>query len=171
MSSMRLMILCSLFVLGACNSEVYLRDGVTDGDTFYLPGRAFVDDDPVLQSWIAYSLSRSACQLEIGGDNPARAHSFDCEVRSRQLLLDTWKEKRNDDATLVDSYFDELAAVADAGFLHEYVARFHSKRDWETPEFLNEDAFNGWRRENLRRHKPQTRIVGSWNYARNVTSQ
>ena len=78
-------------VLVACSGEVYVRDGVTDGDTFYLSERALSDDDPGYQSWVTYSLAKSACQLQIGGDNPARANSFECELMSRRLLLDSWR--------------------------------------------------------------------------------
>ncbi len=74
-----LLILSIVLAVAACSGEVYLRDGVTDGDTFYLAERALSDTDPVLQSWVGYSLARSACQLLIGGDNPARESSFDCE--------------------------------------------------------------------------------------------
>jgi hypothetical protein len=37
------------------------------------------------------------------------------------------------------------------------------------PDDLDDAAFNKWRRTNLRRHTPQMKIIGSWNYARNVT--
>ena len=50
----------------------------------------------MLQSWVSYSLTRSACQLQIGGDNPARASSFDCELMARQHLVETWQEQRSD---------------------------------------------------------------------------
>ena len=70
--TMRYLALLVLFPVIASGGEIYTRDGVTDGDTFYLAPRAWADDDPVLQSWVAYSLMKSTCQLEIGGDNPAR---------------------------------------------------------------------------------------------------
>jgi len=88
--------------LTGCSGEIYVRDGVTDGDTFYLAERALSDDDPVLQSWVSYSLARSTCQLRIGGENPARANSFDCELTARRLMLETWQEKRLLDSTRVE---------------------------------------------------------------------
>ena len=44
-----------LLMLSACNSEIYVRDGVTDGDTFYLAERALTDDDRINQpdGWLA----------------------------------------------------------------------------------------------------------------------
>jgi hypothetical protein len=66
--AMRKLALFPFLLLVACNSEIYTRDGVTDGDSFYLAPQAFQDDDPVLQSWVAYSLMKSACQLDIGGE-------------------------------------------------------------------------------------------------------
>ena len=78
-----------MLAVASCSAEVYLRDGVTDGDTFYLAERALTDSDPALQSWVSYSLARSVCQLQIDGENPARASSFECEMMARHLLLDT----------------------------------------------------------------------------------
>ena len=148
--------------------EIYLRDGITDGDTFYLSDVALHDDDPALQSWVSYSLTRSACQLLIGGDNPARANSFDCELTARRHLLETWREQQDDDA--VDSYLDELLLVEVAGYLPEYVAHYFGKKSWTLPRDLRMQSFKEWRRMELRRHKPQTRWIGSWNYADKVQS-
>lgn len=153
--------------------EVYLRDGVTDGDTFYLADSALRDDDPILQSWVSYSLTRSACQLQIGGDNPARASSFECEYIARQHLLETWRENRIDDHPSAESdaeheYLNALLRVEEAGYLAEYVARYFHRKAWDFPEGLRMAEFHGWRRDHLRGHKPRTRLIGSWNYADKV---
>jgi hypothetical protein len=158
-------------LLGACSGEIYLRDGVTDGDTFYLAERALHDDDPVLQSWVGYSLSLSACKLGIGGENPARASSFACELAARRHLLDAWHEHRRSDPALSDAYLDTLTAVRDAGWLDEYVVHFHGDGNWTLPEDIDLQAFRAWQRRYYPRHKPATRIVGSWNYARNVRAK
>jgi hypothetical protein len=156
------------FLLAACNSEIYVRDGVTDGDTFYLAERALTDSDPALQSWVSYSLMKSACQLQIGGDNPARASSFDCELGARRHLLDAWYEQRVRNPDIRDTYLDELSAVLEAGFLPEYVADNFGQRHWDLPPDLDKRGYTAWHREHLGRHKPVTRLAGSWNYARNV---
>ena len=116
---MRYLRLLALVVLAGCNNEIYVRDGVTDGDTFYLAPVAMVDTDPALQSWVAYSLTRSVCQLELGGENPARASSFDCEFRARDVLADAWAEHCAEDPAISDDYLDKLLAVRAAGFLGE----------------------------------------------------
>jgi hypothetical protein len=158
-----------MLAIAGCSGEVYLRDGVTNGDTFYLADRALRDTDPALQSWVSYSLGRSACQLQIGGENPARESSFACEMTARRLLLDTWLEHQAENPDLTDEYLDELSSIQTAGYLDEYVARNFSKRHWELPGDLDMSGFKKWRRSNLPGHKPQTRIIGSWNYAKNVT--
>lgn len=161
---MALLIACLLtLLLGACNSEIYLRDGVTDGDTFYLAERAMLDDDPVLQSWVSYSLTLSACKLAIGGDNPARASSFRCELTARRHLLETWAQQDGD-----DGYLDALADIHAHGWLPEYVATYLSRDHWTAPGNLDLDGFAAFRREYYPRHRAKTRITGSWNYARNV---
>ena len=167
-SRYRMALLAIVVLLAACNGEIYVRDGVTDGDTFYLAERALSDDDPVLQSWVSYSLTRSTCQLQIGGENPARASSFDCELAAREHLLESWAEKKARLDGASDSYLDQLARVAEAGFLREYVATYFARRNWELPPDLDVPAFDAWRKAVLSRHKPETRIIGSWNYARNV---
>lgn len=159
-----------MLAIAGCSGEVYLRDGVTDGDTFYLAERAVIDTDPALQSWVSYSLGKSVCQLQIGGENPARESSFECEMNARRVLLDTWLEQQVENPGLRDEYLDALASVQQAGYLDEYVAKNFGKRHWEIPIDLDVSGFNKWRRTNLRGHKPQMRIVGSWNYAENVRS-
>ncbi len=164
-----LILLSITLAIAGCSGEVYLRDGVTDGDTFYLAKRALTDTDPVLQSWVTYSLGRSACQLQIGGENPARESSFECEMTARRLLLDTWLEQQAENPDLRDTYLDELSSVHKAGYLDEYVARNFKKRHWEISDDLDTSGFRKWQRRKLPGHKPQTRIIGSWNYAKNVS--
>jgi hypothetical protein len=166
---MRLLVILLLFPALADAGEIYTRDGVTDGDTFYLAPGAFSNDDPAYQSWVTYSLIKSTCQLQIGGDNPARASSFDCEFRSRLHLVNAWQEKQALQPTISDGYLDALVAIQAGGFLGEYTARFFSQRNWSLPEGLRTDAFDQWRKTNLRGHRPVTRIVGSWNYAEKTT--
>ena len=166
-SRMRLLIL-SLLVLalaGCGNGGIYVRDGVTDGDTFYLADQAFMDEDPILQSWVAYSLSRSACQLEIGGPNPARVSDYGCEFSARQLMLDTWEENVANDPALRHDYLDDLVRVREAGFLDEYVVNFYGESEWQVPIEVDVPAFRVWQVDHLRGHEPQTRLIGSWNYS------
>jgi len=158
------LILLLPLIASASAGEIYTRDGVTDGDTFYLAPSAMTNDDPAHQSWVTYSLIKSTCQLAIGGDNPARASSFECEFKSRSHLAGAWQEKRQQNQSITDDYLDALSRVRDAGFLAEYTVRFFGKKHWELPEGLRVNEFRAWRKKNLRGHKPETRIIGSWNY-------
>lgn len=157
-------------LLAGCASDVYLRDGVTDGDTFYLSQRALAEDDPAYQSWVLYSLVLSTCQLETGGDNPARATSYDCELRARRNLVEAWREKQALDPELSNRYLDSLATVASAGFLAEYVAHYHARKEWTLPGDLDMSGFSDWRRDHLAGHRSRTDLTGSWNYARNTAA-
>jgi len=150
--------------LAACNGEIYVRDGVTDGDAFYISPHAAANPDPVVQSWIRYSLARSVCQLELAERNPARATSFECEFKARSLLADAWIEYTLADNSLRDDYLDDLRFVKRSGYLGEYVARHFRKRAWSIPADLDMAAFERWRRTELRDHRPETRIVGAWGY-------
>lgn len=161
----RTLLVFSVLGVAACNTEVYVRDGVTDGDTFTLAPRATLDDDPVLQSWVSYSLARSTCQLQAGGPNPARANSFACELLGRRHLLATWQEQVQQNLLREDRYLDQLLAVQQAGLLPAYVAYHLSKRDWVWPDDVDLAAFKTWQREYQPRHRVETRLIGSWSYA------
>ncbi len=164
LDGMQKLMLLPFLLLAACNSDIYTRDGVTDGDSFYLAPHAFHDDDPVLQSWVAYSLMKTTCQLDVGGEIPSRVSDFSCEFTARQHLLDAWEERRSKHDSVSDPYLDRLMLVRDAGFLDEYTVRYFSRGAWQVPEGLQLDKFRKWQRENLRDHKPETRLIGSWGY-------
>lgn len=157
------LLLVSLLVV-ACHSEIYVRDGVTDGNKYSISPQAILDDDPVVQSWVAYNLTKSVCQLETGDDNPARASSYGCELSSRISLLDTWQEMHDEHPQLDDEYLDTLAAVSKASYLDEYVVHYFGKKSWFVPAEVDSKSFDAWRRVHLRNHKPHTRIVGTWIY-------
>ena len=153
-----------LVCLSGCSGDIYLRDGVTDGNHFSLTPAALMDPNPVTQSWIRYSLARSVCQLGMETENPARATSFDCEVTARRQLAEAWTEKATLVPDLYDPYLDDLVRVQDAGYLEEYVVDRFGKRDWSLPGELDMTAFRRWQREQLRGHRTETRIVGYWSY-------
>jgi hypothetical protein len=161
---MRILAILVLLPLAALGSEIFTRDGVTDGDTFYLAPRAHMDDDPVLQSWVTYSLVKSACQLEIGGENPARNSDYGCEYTARRRLVEAWVAQRAEHEGATDSYLDDLVRVRDAGYLDEYTVHYFGKDHWQVPAEVRIDSFRDWRKINLRKHRPQMRIIGSWNY-------
>jgi hypothetical protein len=143
---------------------VYVRDGVTDGDTFYLAPQAFTSGDPAVASWVRFSLMRSACKLDVGGEIPSRVSTFDCEVKARSHLVDAWQEQRIRDEHAEDVYLDALLAVRHAGFLDEYVVHYFGKPYWDVLVMLDEAGFSDYRRLQLRGHRPETRLIGSWGY-------
>ena len=166
MSTAKIVVLAAVLALGSCSADIYLRDGVTDGDTFYLSPTAMTSADPVTQSWVSYSLTVSTCQLTIGATNPARASSFVCELTARRHLLATWSEQQAAAKNAGTArYLNQLQLAAEAGFLQEYVAYFHARPGWILPVDLRLDAFRQWRRIHLKGHKPKTRLKGSWGYA------
>ncbi len=161
---MRILLLLACLPAVALAGEIFTRDGVTDGDTFYLAPHAHVDDDPVLQSWVAYSLMRSTCKLEMGGDNPARNSSYGCEFTARRHLIETWETQRAEHPGAADDYLDTLLEVREAGFLDEYTVRYFGKKHWQVPAEVDVAAFRRWEKQHLRKHRPQSRLIGSWNY-------
>ena len=168
---LRCLLVSGVLLMTGCNPSVYVRDGVTDGDTFFLAPQALADDDPVLQSWVAYSLTRSACQLEVGGSNPARASAYRCELVARQHLATTWQEQKLEHPGASDTYLDALLQVHDAGFLPEYTVDFFARGDWQVPAELDTASFREWRRRHMPRHRPETRWTGSWGYLHSTRQQ
>ncbi len=162
---MRILLILALLPMTAVAGGVYTRDGVTDGDTFYLAPAAVTNDDPAYQSWVRFSLIRSTCKLEMGGENPARNSSFDCEFNARRELVLAWEEHRVGDMSVENVYLDALADVYANGFLAEYTAYYFGRKDWQLPDGIRTGAFRDWRRQNLRGHEPVTRLIGSWNFA------
>ncbi len=166
--TMRFIAPICLLLVTACNSNIYTRDGVTDGDTFYLSPSAFANEDATYQSWVAYSLMKSTCQLGIGGENPARASSFDCEFTARRHLVNAWDEQSFNNQGVNDAYLDALSTVNEAGYLAEYTSYYLGQDDWQLPEGLRVNEFRDWRQAHLRRHRSKTRLTGSWNYQKRV---
>lgn len=161
------LVIGAVLTLSGCDTQVFVKNGVTDGNSFSVPPEAMQSKDPIIHSWIAYSLARSTCQIAIGGDNPARVHSFECELRSRKILVQAWqKHKANVDvsAAATDVYLDDLSGVSDDGYLYEYVWTYLRRDDWPTPGRLQLADFKRWKQSALAQHKPQTRIIGSWSY-------
>lgn len=153
-------------LLAACSGDIYLRDGVTDGDTFFLSPAAAASEDPATRSWVSYSLTRSTCQLGLDAPDPARANSYQCELIARRHLLESWREQGiQAPGETEDHYLDSLQSVAAAGYLAEYVAWYYGETGWELPDTLDLRGFRSWRKKHLHGHRPQTRITGSWGYA------
>jgi len=160
---MRWRVLGLSVVLAGCNPAIYVRDGVTDGDTFYLAPTAFTGD-PTVNSWVRFSLMRSACKLAVGGEIPSRVSTFDCEVKARSHIVDAWQEERIRNDSVEDAYLDALLEVRHAGFLDEYVVYYFGNPSWDVPDMLDEAGFRDYRRMHLRGHRPETRLIGSWGY-------
>lgn len=144
-----------------CDRRIYVVDGVTDGDQFYILPEQLDDESPAHQSWISYSLVRSACQLNVESANPSRNTSYECELSGREALVSTWRAYQ-DEPAVRDDYLDTLLDVANAGFLREYTWVFFHDESWEPPDALDLDSFNAWRQVLLEDHQPQTRLVGAW---------
>ena len=160
----RLLYITVALVVAGCHPGIYLRDGVTDGNTFYLAPQALSNSDPAVASWVRYSLVRSTCKLEAGGPNPARVNTYDCELMARRHLADAWRESAGSEQPTVNTYLDQLVAVQEAGFLAEYTAHYFSDDQWLLPDDLDVEAFARWNGRYLAGHRPETRLIGYWGY-------
>ena len=100
----------------------------------------------------------------MGGDNPARNSSYGCEYTARRHLLEAWDAQRAEHASASDEYLDTLMRVREAGFLDEYTVRYFGRKHWQVPAEVDVPAFRRWQKQHLQGHRPQSRLIGSWNY-------
>jgi hypothetical protein len=82
---------------------------------------------------------------------------------ARQHLLETWEVQRHEHRA-ADPYLDTLLRVRQSGYLDEYTVHYFGRASWLVPAEVRIDEFERWRRTQLPQHKPQTRLIGSWNY-------
>lgn len=146
-----------------CGVQVYDWGGEGRGQAFHVPAGAAMNKSPIVQSWVAYSLARSACKLEMGGDEPSRNDSFECEFRPRRVLAKRWA--RGGDSRETDEYLDLVERIRQDGLLEEYVWHYFRRPGWVEPEGLETRRFEDFRQAELRWHRPRTRIIGYWSKA------
>ena len=91
-------------------------------------------------------------------------------MQARTTLLEAWREKKSDHAQLVDPYLDELLLVQQEGYLGEYVGYHLRQRSWTVPGTLRLRTYRRWLADTLPGHKPETRLIGTWNYKERVAS-
>ena len=109
--------------------------------------------------------------VEITQEYLDRIESYNSAINCFITITDELALQQAKTVDSEDEYLDDLAEVQTAGYLDEYVARFLKKRHWELPDDLETRAFRKWQRKHLRDHESETRIIGSWNYARNVSDR
>ena len=84
------------------------------------------------------------------------------------LLLDTWERKLEKNPDIRDDYLETLWAIREAGYLDEYTVLYYGDEAWQVPIEVNVPKFVEWSKNNLGHHKPQKRVIGSWNYAEEI---
>jgi hypothetical protein len=109
--------------------------------------------------WVAYGLGLNTWienkqlkpSLPLGAYRP----TFDAELYAREQQLVVWRKLKEKGLPPLP-YMDAVLAVADAGFLREYVWQFHRRRDWREPPNLRSAEFLAWQASHLKDHAPQT---------------
>ena len=84
--------------------------------------------------------------------------------RHSWVHVETWEEQRAEHTGITDPYLDSLLQVRNAGYLDEYTVRYFGRHDWTVPAEVHVDSFQQWQARHLDDHRPETRIIGSWNY-------
>jgi hypothetical protein len=111
-------------------------------------------------AWTAYGVSL-AHYLETTGlaktvPEGEYAPSFEGEVAAREKLLRIWREL-TEKQNLSFAYMDILQKVEAAGFLRQYIWRYHHRPNWKDQEAPSrQDEFASWAAYNLVGHVPMT---------------
>jgi hypothetical protein len=112
-------------------------------------------------AWLYYAGSRSLwVDKKFWEKNPGAAqyqYTFAEEVEARQSCAAVWRHMRESQRAKPEAYLDQLAAVANAGFIPEYTWTYFRDPSWAQPPDLRLSEFGVWRKTNLTDHKPETR--------------
>lgn len=153
-------IVAAIIWIGLSGCGIYTFSAGGHGTSFVLPPDAALNSDPVVQSWAAYSLAKSTCQISRDGERPSHYDSFECELRPREVLVRRYRDRS--DPVERDTYLDLLANVERDGFLAEYVWVYLGNSSWIRPDWLRLEEFEPYRRSRIPRHRARTRLIGWW---------
>jgi hypothetical protein len=122
--------------------------------------RGSFSDPNETTAWIAYAVALAAWAEKSGAIDRAPAGifvpSFEGELEARRSQVQIWKEL-NEKERKVFVYMDQMTEVQAAGFLGEYVWKFHRQPVWAAePEGLRLAAFDDWLSKSLAGHQPKT---------------
>jgi hypothetical protein len=111
-------------------------------------------------AWLAYALALSAWANKSGAAEKSPdgilVPTFDGELEARLTQLQIWKEL-NEKEPMRLAYMDKLLEVQAAGFIREYVWKFHRRPSWGSePEGLRTAEFEEWQSKALSGHQPHT---------------
>ncbi|MFC1643783.1 hypothetical protein ACFL5C_00450 [Candidatus Omnitrophota bacterium] len=120
-------------------------------------------------AWLSYAFARIGwlnqnTQIPITSLTPENYQkSFEEELYGRESLIKVWDELKEQDATLEDTYLDEMVIVYKAGYLTEYVWFFTYHDTWkEAPTEERMEEFERWFTVTLPDHQPQTLTSLAW---------
>ncbi|MFN8627586.1 MAG: hypothetical protein U0587_16615 [Candidatus Binatia bacterium] len=110
--------------------------------------------------WLVYLMKRARwheLDRNCGETETVVVPSFEEEVHARVATVKTYRALQQGDPALDVRYFNDLANVAEAGYLREYVWSYLHQPSWtHVPDGLNVAEFDRWRDSNLRNHEAQT---------------
>ena len=117
-------------------------------------------DNNETTAWLAYALGLAAWAEQSGATDRAPdgvfVPSFEGELEARRKQIQIWKELNEKERKTL-AYMDQMLLVEAAGFLREYVWKFHRQSAWVAePEGLRLTPFEEWSSKSLVGHLPKT---------------
>lgn len=103
--------------------------------------------------WFAYSVKLGMCIAE--NNFSYENYPQQCEIAGLDKMLQLLDQG---EPLPSSAYFKQLQAVRKAGYLHEYVWRFQTKKYWTEPKGLKLAPFDSWARERLANHRAQRHL-------------
>jgi hypothetical protein len=111
------------------------------------------------EAWLSYALIMN---LQIEGYNSIHNSTddykmtFELEREARGFLAEMWSQIKAENSGVSDKYLDDLLAVANSGFLSEYVYVYCRRDFWSEIPDLKMEEFLEWSAKNLEDHKVET---------------
>ena len=117
------------------------------------------DDKDEFSAWVAYALGLADWATKSGAADRSSdgilVPTFDGELDARRMQLQIWSEMLEKQPIRL-KYMDELLLVQAAGFLREYIWKFHRQSSWKSePTGLRLVDFEEWRSRELVNHEPR----------------
>jgi len=124
----------------------------------------------VRAAWVVSGTARAAKWLALRGQtrNPS-GDDYLIALEGNRAMVAYWRESK---LAGQDAYIDLLVDVDELGFLEEYVIVAFGKLGWTVPgesmQELDVPGFLAWARQNLTRHRPESKVsikpanAGAW---------
>ena len=115
--------------------------------------------ESVLAAWLGYAMSRAVWVRDHYDEKDIIANgyqpSFDEQVDAYTSMVQIWRELKESDPNISDTYLNLLERVDDEGFLKEYIWVYLNDGGWEESSDVDIESFDVYAKKYLVGHTPE----------------